>query len=218
VIRIRTDNIILRKYFLPVLLILVLLFTTASVLAAGEEPEGLWADRITSFFADNGVDLLIAEGNALLVYEDYHIKADYIEYDYPGESIEIKGNISLSVGDYFLRAKSLSGNLNEKSFVARDEVYFQADDLKINSISLEMKNEGLFIFTGNVLLLYKEIQVQADSLNYEREQDLLVLEGNINGQNGDLKLSGERMELDLNSEKIKLQGRAELLFGDKGGE
>lgn len=81
-----------------------------------------------------------------------------------------------------------------------------------------MKNEGLFIFTGNVLLLYKEIQVQADSLNYEREQDLLVLEGNINGQNGDLKLSGERMELDLNSEKIKLQGRAELLFGDKGGE
>lgn len=55
-------------------------------------------------------------------------------------------------------------------------------------------------------------------MNYEREQDLLVLEGNINGQNGDLKLSGERMELDLNSEKIKLQGRAELLFGDKGGE
>ncbi|MFI5359583.1 MAG: LptA/OstA family protein [Halanaerobiales bacterium] len=217
-IRIRTYSIFIKKYLFLVLLILILFCISNPAIAVGEQAEGLWADQIITVFAENTAELIIAEGNARLIYDDYEISADYIEYAYLNEFIEIKGNISLSSEDYHLSAERFSGNLKEKHFIARDNVFFQSNDLEINATRLEMENEEIFNFSGNVSVFYGEIQVQADRLTYDRQQELLILEGNVNGKNGDLNLSGERMEVDLNTEKIKLQGKAELLFKDKGGE
>ncbi|NLJ83658.1 MAG: hypothetical protein GX336_01940 [Halanaerobiaceae bacterium] len=217
-IRIRTYRVFNKNYIFLFLLILAFYCTASPAEASGGQAEGLWADQIITVFAENTAELIIAEGNVLLIYEDYQIMADYIEYEYLDEVIEIKGNISLNSGDYQLTAERLNGNLKGKNFTARDEVYFQSEELKINSLMLEMENEDVFYFTGNVFLVYREIQVRADRLKYDRQQERLILKGNIKGKNADLNLAGEYMEIDLDSEKIKLQGKAELLFKDKGGE
>lgn len=192
---------------------------------AEQKKEGLWADSISTSFAEGTAEKVIAEGNALMYYRanegeaNYRIEADYIEYSLLTDDIYIKGNISFNNEDYQLYTDKINGNLERGLFEAVGDVLLEGSELEINSVELSVQdNERIMVFKGDVTLNYNEVKASADTVIYEPDKDLALLEGNVKGENEEMKISGDKMELNLKNEQMKLLGKAEFLFKNEGGE
>ncbi|MFP4662433.1 MAG: LptA/OstA family protein [Halanaerobiales bacterium] len=215
------------------------------------EGEGFWADTLNFTLLDGEVNEATAEGNALLIYENYSIKADIIEYNMQTKDIAAEGNIVFNDGEYILYADRITGNLSSQDFNAVGNVIFegshQGEALKLTSEELTVRNNNpeniaeqngsenstaqdnnsgniasrnnaqLMTFTGDVSLRYGEIETYSDSLRYNTADNTAFLEGNVSGRQEEIRLSGEKVEIDLNTEKMRLLNGG-LLFNSEGEE
>lgn len=71
--------------------------------------------------------------------------------------------------------------------------------LSISADHQEQTGTGTFVFDGNVRIAYRELEVQADRVEVDKERRTLKAEGNVLIVSGQLRLSGERAEIDLDS-------------------
>ncbi len=181
------------------------------------ETEGLWADSISTSLVEGSVSEVLAEGNALMVYNKFRIAADFINYNMQTDDIIIRSNISFDNGQYQLYTEEIIGNLLEGEFEAVGDVRLEGQQLNVSSTRLLIQEENQTMkFTDNVVFKYNEIEAVADTVKYNSESQIVLLEGSVRGQHGDLRLSGGQMEINLKSEKMKLLGKAELLFSNEG--
>ncbi len=181
------------------------------------EAEGLWADSISTSLLEGSVREVLAEGNALMVYDKFRIAAGFINYNMQTDDIIIRSNISFDNGQYQLYTEEISGNLLEREFEAVGGVRLEGQQLNVSSMRLLIQEENqTMTFTDNVVFKYNEIEAVADTVSYNSESQIVLLEGNVKGQHGDLRLSGGQLEINLNNEKMKLLGKAELLFSNEG--
>ncbi|MFW6021975.1 MAG: LptA/OstA family protein [Halanaerobiaceae bacterium] len=209
-----------------VLILFLLLFilsaanNAAAPTSSVSQQQGIWADSITtSLVNEDTIDSIVAEGSALLRYNDIEVTSDYIEYNMGSEDVFISGNVDFHLDNYRLQAEELSGNLADMTLSARDDVIFSGEELRImaSSVSFDESKEEV-VFTGETSLKYREIQASADTLIYNYQNEVAYLEGNVISQQNGLRLSGSRLEIDLESEKVKLLGQAELLFEEEAEE
>ncbi len=188
------------------------------IIARGET-EGLWADSISTSLIEGSVSEVVAEGNSLMVYDNYKIEADFINYNMQTDDIIIKGSVFFDNGEYNLYTDEIIGNLLEQEFEAIGDVRLEGEQLNVSSEGLLIKEQShTMTFTGNVAFKYNEIEAVADIVRYDSETQIAILEGNVKGQHGSLSLSGGKMEINLKNEKMKLLGKAELLFNNEGEE
>lgn len=169
-----------------------------------------------SFNLEDGELLeVIGEGRAEVNYTGYQIKGDYIRYQVQTSDIESRGNVFVNTEDYQLFTEMISGELEKGVFTVEGKVLFRRNNLEIHSDKLYIDGEGLMTFSGNVTLEYDEIKAAADTLIYDSVNKIVLLEGNVSGENEEIEFSGEKMEIDLETEKIKLQNGAGMILKDR---
>ena len=216
-----------RKYgfiFTYIMIIIFVLISDFTVIAEKPVSKGelgkLRADSISTSFLEGSVEEVIAEGNTLMIYDNYRIESDFIKYQMQSEDVFIKGDIVLTTDQYKLYTAQMTGNLDSMELKAVGDVQFKGDDgLDINSRELLVQEKKQMMkFMDNVLFKYGEIEAVADTATYYSEKEIVILEGNVTANRGDLQLSGEKLEVNLENEKMRLLGKAELLFRNEGEE
>lgn len=216
-----------RRYsfiFTYIMLIMFILIFNFTVIAEGVvsrgEGEGLWADTISTSFLEGSAEKVTAEGNTLMIYDNYRIESDFINYNMQTADVFIEGNIKFNTDQYTLYTDQMTGNLDNMEFKAVGNVQLKGDQgLDVSSRKLFIQEkEHKMKFIDNVVFKYKEIEAVADTAVYYSEKEIVLLEGNVTAERTDLRLSGEKMEINLGDEKMRLLGEAELLFSNEGEE
>ena len=73
-------------------------------------------------------------------------------------------------------------------------------DLSISADHQEQTPDGTYVFDGNVRIVYKDLEIQADRVEIEKERRQVAAEGNVLVISGKMRLSGARAEIDLDSQ------------------
>lgn len=209
------------KYFSSVLILLLLVFSLINcysiVNATDNEEEGLRADRITTYFTEDSAAEVLAEGNALIIYDNIRIEADTISFNMETKDVVVNGNVYFKDVEYEFFTDSLKGNLDTNSFQASGDVRLNGDKMFITSTLLDYNyKEKMMIFDKKVSLEYGSIKSTSDKVIFKIEEDIALLEGNVDGQQNGYSFSGDKLQINTREEKIILSGKARLLFEDKG--
>ncbi|MFN7974119.1 MAG: LPS assembly protein LptD [Acidobacteriota bacterium] len=72
--------------------------------------------------------------------------------------------------------------------------------LSVQADHQEQTAEGVYVFDGNVRILYRDLEVQADRVEVDKVRRSMTAEGSVLVVSGKLRLSGDRAELDLDSQ------------------
>jgi lipopolysaccharide export system protein LptA len=111
----------------------------------------------------------------------------------------------------------LEGVLEEEEFSITGGVKLTGTDLKMTAESLVYQHDTRQVtVTDNSAIKYKKIEAEADQIVYKMEENTALLTGNVIGEQDGRKFSAEEVTIDLTDEKIKLSGRAKLIFPDRG--
>jgi|GEM_PF-4020500 len=210
-----------KPFFWTVTLLLALLISLNGLVIADSSidtpKEGLYADKITVIMSGDSPAKAQAEGNARLIYNNWQIEADSIDYDLQTSNISIFGNVLFFDGNYRVEAGEMTGNLDEKVFTMQKKVKLTGEDLQLISSSLSCSGNEL-VFQGNSSIIYKDIEAEAKTITYNLDEQTALLEGNVRGTRNGYKLTGEKLLIDLSTEKIILSNKAQILFEDQGEE
>ncbi|MFP4015626.1 MAG: LptA/OstA family protein [Halanaerobiales bacterium] len=206
--------------------------------------DGLWADITRSTLVNGETDEIIAKGDVLLIFENYRIEADLIRYNLKTKDITAEGNAFFDNGEYQLYTDKISGNLVNEEFQAAGNVLleglYEGKELQLSSQELTVQNSSvqdntagtpeditedsavqdntqMMIFTGDVALQYEEIEAYSDSVKINTADNTAFMEGNVRGKQGGIRLSGEKLEIDLNTGDSNLINGG-FLFNGEGEE
>ncbi len=182
-----------------------------------QQKEGLYANKITVLLSENNLDETLAEGNALIIYNNMRIEADFISYYPETGDISINGNLIFNNEDYQLEAEKMAGNLKEETFTLKGNIKLTGEGLQLLSANLLYSNKEL-VFRGNTSIIYKDIAAEADNITYTLDDSTALLEGNVQGSRNGYHFSGEKLVIDLSTEKIILSNKAQIIFEDNGEE
>jgi len=184
-----------------------------------ESVQGMWAEILSFSLEDGELVEVIGEGKAEVNYLDYKIEGDYIRYQVQTSDIHSKGNVCMNTEDYQLFTEKISAKLEKGTFAAQGEVLFRGSNLEVHSDKLYIEEkEELMTFAGNVILELNEIKAVADTLIYYSANKILFLEGNVSGENEKIEFSGNKMEINLETEQIKLQDGAGMFLKAAGDD
>ena len=170
---------------------LIIISTSMAVYSAEEvksrelSGDKLTMERIEGFESEYKI---LAQGNALLIYDDMEISGENAKFNTAQNSICFNKNVKLEATDSLIKGNELSGNIDDQKY----------------------------IFKGDVFFSYNQIEATADKVTYNMKDEMAYLEGNVKGNQNGRKFSADNINIDLKKEKIQLSGKAKLVFPDKG--
>jgi lipopolysaccharide transport protein LptA len=132
-------------------------------------------------------NLVIASGNVRVFYHEKKLLITCLKAEYSNEKKQVKlaGNVVLTKDQLTLNCTNLNA------------------DLKKNQVDA----------TGGVKFIFSEnIKGNADTANYNLEQNSLTLSGNASAYNGEDMLSGQNILILLNEKKVITKGRTSIII------
>lgn len=206
------------KYLLLLLIIFALIFYINTGLTAAERNE-ITADEIT-INTEDGEQEIVAQGNARVVYDKMAFSGDTIHYNTDSEDISLEGDITLVDEDHTIKGDTLDGNIGRGIFTidgGEKEVEITGPQLYAAAGVINYRrNEGLLVLEQNPVFTYKELEAAADKITYNLEKRTALLSGNVEGVQGDgREFSAERIDVNMETEEIKMSGRANFIIKEK---
>lgn len=210
------SRLISSSYFL-----LILCFSAAYISA---ETWNFTANRVTSIQRE-GENQTILDGQTRVVSDDLIIEADHIELIGSDNEI-IKGNGSVSLTDI-----EDGVNIQSNSFYYDRELEIinfrglvtlldEEEGIVIRCESLDLyEKEDLVILQSSVRLIQEEDNIvgRGEFAKYYRETDLLELTGKPVVWQNDDRYNADRINVNLNTDEISMEGRVEGKLISNGG-
>ncbi len=125
------------------------------------------------------------------------------------------GSAPLSIESEELEAYQKQG---ARRLLFRGNVRVEQGDLRLTSANLEAiypadsSQPDRLTATGNVILVQGTRNARCDKAIYDRVRAELICQGNALYREGDNRLSGDVIEIDLNTERVRVKGRASVLI------
>ena len=123
---------------------------------------------------------------------------------------KVEGKFSLDGETFNLRSESLSGNLLDKSIVSKEKVLFSTSSIEIISSSMEITQTlpgGFKILFRNASLgtINSESNInkgKANKIEFFPAKDLILMEGNAELYEENMKIISDEIHYDLNKDRI----------------
>lgn len=203
-------------YLIILILVLALMIINVTVLSA-EGEDGIFGDEISISSLESSGQEITARGSALVLYNDLRMEAETIYYNSVTGEVNLDEDVLLLDKSYQLIADELKGNLTKESFTAKGNVELTGTDAFLTGEELFYDRiAGKVIVKGRPYLEYQDIKARADQITYYTVKEIAYLTGNVSGQQLGHSFSGEKMELDLKTDKMTLAGGAHFLYDNKG--
>ena len=120
---------------------------------------------------------------------------------------EVEGRFNLDGEVFHINTGSLMGNLLEKSILSKEEVLFKVKGLEIVSSAMEITQEATkFLFwnanLNQVNFNSKTLKGRANKIELFLSKDLIVMEGNAEFYEENMKVVSDELHYDLNKDRI----------------
>ena len=123
---------------------------------------------------------------------------------------EVEGKFTLDGKTFSLKAESLNGSLLDKSISSKEKVLFQANNIEILSSSMEIiqnQPEGVKILfmnanLGNINSKSNMPKGKANKIEFLPAEDLILMEGNTELYQENMKIISDEIHYDLNEDRI----------------
>ena len=123
---------------------------------------------------------------------------------------EVEGKFTLDGRTFIIKTESLDGNLIDKSISSREKVLFSTVSIEITSSSMEITKtqpEGFKILFRNANLdkINSESNInkgKANKIEFFPAKDLILMEGNAELHEENMKIISDEIYYDLNEERI----------------
>ena len=120
---------------------------------------------------------------------------------------EVEGRFNLDGEVFHINTGSLMCNLLEKSILSKEEVLFKVKGLEIVSSAMEITQEATkFLFwnanLNQVNFNSKTLKGRANKIELFLSKDLIVMEGNAEFYEENMKIVSDELHYDLNKDRI----------------
>ena len=171
--------------------------------------------------------LVVAQGNAALVYGDINLRGEKIEYNFNSGAIKAEGKTVLQAvfnqQDHTVKADQMAGKLEEEELYFTGNVSLENEELLITAASLAYQKEtGRIVLKGRagvqpVLNYYQSgITATAAVITLIPDEERALLAGNASGEGDGFSFVGDELTIDLVAGDIMLSGNARFRFAEQG--
>ena len=123
---------------------------------------------------------------------------------------EVEGKFTLEGKTFSLKGESLNGSFLDKSISSKEKVLFLSNNIEIISSSMEIiqtQSEGVRILfmnanLGNINSKLNIRKGKANKIEYLPAKDLIVMEGNTELYQDNMKIISDEIHYDLNEDRI----------------
>ena len=123
---------------------------------------------------------------------------------------EVEGKFTLDGKTFSLKAENLNGSLLDKSISSKEKVLFLSNNIEIISSSMEIiqtQSEGVRILfmnanLGNINSKSNIRKGKANKIEYLPAKDLIVMEGNTELYQDNMRILSDEIHYDLNEDRI----------------
>ena len=123
---------------------------------------------------------------------------------------EVEGKFTLEGKTFSLKGESLNGSFLDKSISSKEKVLFLSNNIEIISSSMEIiqtQSEGVRILfmnanLGNINSKLNIRKGKANKIEYLPAKDLIVMEGNTELYQDNMKIHSDEIHYDLNEDRI----------------
>ena len=173
--------------------------------------------------------LMIAKGNANVVYGDLKLRGEMIEYTRNTGKIKAEGQIVFQTAfnqqDNMITADQLDGNLHEEELYFSGNVRIENEEFFITAQTLDYQTEhGQIVLKGlaghQPVFNYEQAKTTATAqiITIMPEEEQALFEGNVQGKGDGFSFGGDRLTIDLVTGNITLLGNSQLRFEEQGEE
>jgi len=122
----------------------------------------------------------IFTGNVRIIERGDTVYADVVRYNSETKVGRASGNVSMSDGSVILQSTSATYYADEKRTVFDSRVQYADSSTVLTSDSgTYLSDEAQANFYGGTHLRQKDLYLEADSINYARETDIMLAGGNV---------------------------------------
>ena len=214
-----------RRIAVLVLSVLFLVAVTTVAIAKQNSDLELTADEL---LIDDANSKVVATGNVKFSRGNINLNSDKLTAKQQLNMIEAEGNVIINQLNRTLTAQHLKLNTQTEVGTLTGNPKYKAKQMVIkgNTFDFNLKT-GRLIVKEQVYLENKEdsITAEAEHLSYYRDQQEAVLTGNVIAHKGDRRMTAQKMTIDLETNKIKAEGRTTLIVpnanqeqGDNNGD
>ena len=199
------------KIAVLVLSVLFLAAITTTVVAKTNQDLKLTADEL---LIDDAQSEVIAIGDVIFSRGDIELRSDKLTARQQLELIEADGNVKINQLGRIITAQHLKLNSQTEIGILTGEPKYQAQEMMIKGEKFRFDLQtGKLTVNKKVYLENKKksITAKAERLSYDREKQEAVLTGDVVAHKGDRRMTAEKMTIDLETSKIKAEGRTTLV-------
>jgi len=195
---------------------------------------------------DEKTGIIYAKGQSTIQWQGVTMICPYLEVDTLKQEAKSEGEIKVVWEDKTVFSQSLLFYGKDKKVVMTD-IQGKGKDFSFQTKKLDFfLSPGKIILTGNPLLMVNNFQIrpqqidyhlnekkwlassvviakegwagQAKSAYYQEGSDFIILEGNATVEKGGNQLRGEKILIDVNTGKVKVEGNVEINIMATEGE
>ena len=207
-----------RSELIGLILVIMLLVLATTALAAEKPNLELKADELL-------IDDLKAEVTAVDNVEfsrgNMKLRADRLRAKEQLKMIEADGSIVIEQQQRKLRGEELSLNTETEVGTLTGSPEYQTAEMLIKGRKFDFDLEsGKLVVTGQVYLenQKEDMTAEAEKLIYYRDKKEAFLTGDVVVNRGTRRMMAEKMRIDLETNKIKAEGRTRLIVPDANQE
>ena len=132
---------------------------------------------------------------------------------------EVEGRFNVDGEIFNIKTASLSGNLLDKSIISKKKVLFEVNGLEIISSSMEINQKG----KEGLKILFKDanlnqvnlesgmIKGKANKIEFFLPRNLIMMEGNAEFYENNMKIISDELHYDLNENRILKSVNAKII-------
>ena len=142
----------------------------------------LSADKLT---AKQQLNLIEADGNVIVNQLGRKLTAEHLNLNNQTEIAIFTGNPKYKTKQILIKGKRFKVNLKTEELVVTDQVYLENKD--------------------------QSIKAEANNLTYDQNKQEAVLTGDVFARRGERRMTANKMQIDLETNKIKAEGKTKLV-------
>lgn len=191
---------------------LIILFLIVSSSALSKEKIQLDSDEQTF---DLNKNIISAKGNVIVKGKEISLKADMVEFEVKKERIKATGKVEFILKELYLSCGNILFDNKNKYFLAEGNpacrIKRDSEEVTIKSKTIEgYPEEKKIEAKGDVFIKSKEIEAKAQFLNFQQDEDKIILTGEAEVIKGENNLSGEKIIIFLKENKVKIEGKSKV--------
>ncbi|MBM7556965.1 LptA/OstA family protein [Halanaerobacter jeridensis] len=191
--------------------VLVLVALSTAAVAKTNPDLELTADEL---LIDDSNAEVIAIGNVEFSRGNIKLKADKLTAQQELQMIEAEGNVVVNQLGRTLTAQHLQLNSQTEIGILTGSPQYKTEEMLIQGEKFRFDLQtGKLTVNDQVYLENKKeaITAEAEHLSYDRAKEEAILTGNVVAHKGERRMTAEKMTIDLETNKIKAEGRTTLI-------